>query len=92
MNIHVTNLHPNMIETDLQRLFSSFGDVASIEIIRDKINHRSRGRAFIHMPVEKEAGKALLQLNGRQVMGKAMQLAEVKYDPTYSTHIISAKQ
>jgi RNA recognition motif-containing protein len=92
MNIHVTNLHPNLIETDLQRLFAAFGDVDSIEIIRDKINHRSRGRAFVYMPVEKEAGKALVQLNGRLIMGKLMQLAEVKYDPTYSTHTISEKR
>ncbi|MGZ5511604.1 MAG: RNA recognition motif domain-containing protein [Nitrososphaeraceae archaeon] len=58
MNIHVANLNLNLIESDLQRMFSPFGEVKTVNLIRDSLNNRSRGRAFIDMPVEKEGKKA----------------------------------
>jgi RNA recognition motif-containing protein len=70
MIIQLTNLHLNLIETDLQRLFTPFGEVRSIEIVRDKLNHRSKGKAFIDMPVEKQAEKAIVSLHGIVLAGK----------------------
>lgn len=70
MNIQVSNLDLNATETDLQRLFTPFGEIDSIEINRDQFNNRSRGKAFIDMPVEKEAQMAILNLNGKQLGAK----------------------
>ena len=64
MNIHVINMDLNLIETDLQRLFKKFGEVSSIHILRDRMSNRSRGRALIEMPVDKEAQDAISGLNG----------------------------
>jgi RNA recognition motif-containing protein len=64
MRIIVANLDPNLIESDLQRLFTPFGEIGSVEIERDKWNNRSKGRAYIDMPVPKEAMAAAAQLNG----------------------------
>lgn len=80
MNIHVTNLSLNVIETDLQRLFTPFGEVKDIRIIRDKLNNRSRGRAFVDMPVDKEAQNAIAGLNGTSFSGKVIALAGVPYE------------
>jgi RNA recognition motif-containing protein len=91
MNIHVSNLHLNLIESDLQRMFSNYGEVKSVELIRDKLNNRSKGRAFVEMPVEKEGLKALSQLDGIDVMGKQIQVSEVKYDPGYGSHLFSTR-
>jgi RNA recognition motif-containing protein len=64
MHIHITNLDLNLIEADLQRLFTPYGEVKDLQIIRDQWNNRPKGRAFLEMPVEKEAQQAILSLNG----------------------------
>lgn len=92
MDLHVANLHLNVIESDLQRLFGNIGEVKSIELVRDKLNNRSRGRAFISMPVRKEGERALQLLNGSELMGRVLSVSEVGYDPSFSTHLFSAKE
>ena len=82
MQIRISNLHTNLIEADVQRLFTRFGEVASVQLIRDKLNNRSFGHAFVEMPVEKEAAQAILSLNGTDVKGKKIAVSEVVYDPS----------
>ena len=81
MNIHVANLNVNLVESDIRRMFSPYGEVLSVSLKRDKLNHRPRGTALIDMPVDKEAQKAILGLNGQQVSGKAIKVTLVEYDP-----------
>jgi RNA recognition motif-containing protein len=70
MRLVVANLDPNLIESDLQRLFTPYGEVGSVEIQRDKWNNRSRGRAYVDMPVPKEAMAAAAQLNGSSLANR----------------------
>jgi RNA recognition motif-containing protein len=91
MNIHVSNLHLNLIESDIQRLFTPYGEVQSVELIRDKWNNRSRGRAFVEMSQSQDGKKAITSLNKSEVNGKIITVTEVSYDPTHSTHLISSK-
>jgi RNA recognition motif-containing protein len=86
MNIHVANLSLNVIESDLQRMFAPYGEIKSIQLVRDNLNNRSRGRAFIEMPVDKEGKKAILNLHGAEIKGKLIAVTEVMYDPGLSTH------
>lgn len=79
MNILITNLNLNLIETDLQRLFTPFGEVASALIVRDKNNNRSSGKGIIDMPVEKEGEKAIVSLNGTMVAGKKILVSRAAF-------------
>jgi RNA recognition motif-containing protein len=72
MIIEISNLSMNVVETDLRRLFTPFGEISSIEITRDRLNNRSKGKAFIDMPVAKEARQAVTSLNGSMVRGKSI--------------------
>lgn len=81
MQIHVSNLHSNLIEADIQRLFSRFGEVDAVRLMRDKLNNRSFGRAFVDMPVPKDAAQAIASLNGSELKGKRLNVSEVMYDP-----------
>ncbi|HEU4469938.1 MAG TPA: RNA-binding protein [Flavisolibacter sp.] len=92
MNLHISNLSLDVLEYDLQRLFAPFGEIRSVDLVRDKLNNRSRGRAFIDMPVEKEGLKAQAALNGSLLKGKLISIAVVNYDPGYGSHLISAKE
>jgi RNA recognition motif-containing protein len=76
MNIQITNLHLNIIENDLQRLFAPFGEVRAISILRDKLNNRSRGRATIDMPVNRQAQNAIVSLHGTILAGKLINVSE----------------
>lgn len=72
MKIEITNIHLNIIEADLRRLFTPFGEVTAVELIRDKWNNRSTGHAFVNMPVEKQAQAAIVTLHGTMLTGKAI--------------------
>ena len=79
MNIEISNIHQNIIEADLRRLFTAFGEVNDVELVRDKWNHRSTGRAVIEMPVEKQAREAIITLHGTVLSGKAIVVAEFNF-------------
>jgi len=64
MHIQIFNLDLNLIEADLQRLFTPYGELNDVQIARDQWNNRSKGKATINMPVEKEALNAITRLNG----------------------------
>lgn len=91
MNIHISNLHSNLIESDLLKIFSQFGEVVSVLLVRDKLNNRSKGRAFIGMPTASEAARAIVGLHGSAILGKTVSVTEVNYDPSFSTHLFSEK-
>lgn len=78
MNIEITNIHLNIIEADLRRLFTPFGEVTDVELMRDKWNNRSTGHAFVSMPVLKQAEAAVLTLDGTVLAGKAIVVSEFK--------------
>lgn len=82
MQIHVSNLSSNMLESDLQRLFAKYGEVESVELVRDKLNNRSLCHGFICMPVTREAEQAIASLDRTDVKGKRIGVASVVYDPT----------
>jgi RNA recognition motif-containing protein len=46
MNIRVSNLSFNVLDAEVRKLFSPFGEVNSAVIIRDKNNGRSNGSAL----------------------------------------------
>jgi RNA recognition motif-containing protein len=81
MQIHVSNLHSSLIEADIQRLFTRFGEVNAVRLMRDKLNNRSLGRAFVDMPVQQQALQAIVSLHGDEVKGKRLTVSEVLYDP-----------
>lgn len=80
MNIQITNLDPNLIEADLQRVFTPYGEISTVQIVRDQWNNRSKGRAVIDMPVEKEAQQAILSLNGALLGRKNIVVTGTAYD------------
>ncbi|HEV7331791.1 MAG TPA: RNA-binding protein [Flavisolibacter sp.] len=81
MQIHISNLHSNLLESDLQRLFAPFGEVEDVQLVRDKLNNRSHGRGYVNMPVSGEAELAVTTLNGTMLKGKKIAVEPVMYDP-----------
>ncbi|WP_081155893.1 RNA recognition motif domain-containing protein [Niastella vici] len=78
MNIQVYNLGRDVSDSDLRRLFAVFGIVNSAEVVRDKLNGRSKGNGIIEMPVEHDAKRAIASLDQTMVDGKKISVSELR--------------
>ena len=72
MNIFVGSLPFSVEEADLRGYFEEYGAVESVKIISDKFTGRSKGFGFVEMPNDDEAQKAIDELNGATVQGRAI--------------------
>ncbi|WP_153799587.1 RNA recognition motif domain-containing protein [Foetidibacter luteolus] len=78
MNIYVSNLSFNVEDDDLRGFFEEYGDVSSAKVILDKFTQRSRGFGFVEMPNDAAAEKAIKELNGAHVEGRAISVTVAK--------------
>ena len=69
MNIYIGNLSYTTTEDTLKNLFTEFGAVESVKVIKDRFSGRAKGFGFIEMPSNSEADQAIKALNGNQVDG-----------------------
>jgi RNA recognition motif-containing protein len=75
--IYVGNLSYQTTEGDLTSLFEQVGQVDSVNVITDRDTGRSKGFAFVEMSNE-DADKAITQLNGTEVSGRALTVNEAR--------------
>jgi RNA recognition motif-containing protein len=78
MNIYVSNLSFAVQDEDLRSYFAEYGEIASAKVITDKITNRSRGFGFVEMPDETAAKKAIAELDGAVVDGRAIKVNEAR--------------
>jgi len=76
MNIYVGNLSDDVTEDDLRESFSAFGQIRTINIVKDKVSGVSRGFGFVTMPVTNEAQKAIQEMNGKDLKGQPVKVEE----------------
>ena len=67
MNLYVSNLGFGVTEKALKDLFSQHGQVSSAKVITDYNTGQSRGFAFVEMPNDAEAEKAISKLHNTEV-------------------------
>ncbi len=72
-NIYVGNLSFRTTETELQDLFSQFGQVNKVNIIQDRESGRSRGFGFVEMDSE-SASAAISALDGTEFDGRNLRV------------------
>ncbi len=73
-NIFVGNLSFNTQEDELRHAFESHGTVDKVSIISDRDTGRSRGFAFVEMPNDEEAERAIAALDGSDFGGRALKV------------------
>ncbi|MHC4149967.1 MAG: RNA recognition motif domain-containing protein [Planctomycetota bacterium] len=78
MNIYVGNLVFDVTEDDLREAFKQFGEITEVRLIMDKFSGKSKGFGFIEMPSKDEAEKAIEEMNGKEFMGRAINVNEAK--------------
>jgi RNA recognition motif-containing protein len=78
MNLFVGNLAWTTTQADLEAAFGAYGEVSSAKIMTDRETGKSRGFAFVEMPNDSEARKAVDELNGKDLKGRAINVNEAR--------------
>jgi RNA recognition motif-containing protein len=78
MNIYVGNLGRQADETELRKLFSEFGEVKSVKIIKDNLSGESRGFAFVEMPDNAAGNQAIKALDSKEFENRRLKVNEAK--------------
>ena len=78
MNIYIGNLSYEVTEEDLKQAFEAFGQVESVNIIKDKFSGRSKGFGFVEMPDKANAQSAINELNGKELKGRTLNVNEAR--------------
>lgn len=69
MDIFVKSLPFKYKPEQVEALFSTYGVVESVQIIKDRATGQSKGFGFVQMPNELEALSAIIALNGAEIEG-----------------------
>jgi RNA recognition motif-containing protein len=76
--LYVGNLPYQTTEADLQTLFEASGQVASINVVRDRATGQARGFAFVEMSDAESAQKAIKELDRYSYGGRNLTVNEAK--------------
>ena len=78
MNIYVGNLSFDVSEENLRQAFEAFGQVSAASIVKDKYSGQPRGFGFVEMPNQTEGQAAIQNLNGKELLGRPMNVNEAR--------------
>jgi len=65
-------------DASLKDFFSAAGTVVSANVIMDRETNRSKGFGFVEMSSDEEAKKAIDELNGKDLDGRAIVVSEAR--------------
>lgn len=77
-SLFVGNLNFQTSEADLRAAFEPFGQVTRVHMAMDRETGRARGFAFIEMPNDEEAAKAIAGLDGQVLGGRNLKVNEAR--------------
>lgn len=78
MRIYVGNLPYDVTEQEIREMFERRGQVSSVDIVTDRYSGQSKGFGFVEMPNADEAQKAITELNGQPLKGRALTVNEAR--------------
>lgn len=78
MKLFIGNLPYQISESELMGLFSEFGEVIAINLIKDQFTGNSKGFAFIEMSTRSSGQQAIESLNKRSYKSKNLVCNEAK--------------
>lgn len=65
-------------DDSLKNFFAAVGTVVSANVIVDRETNRSKGFGFVEMSSDEEAKKAVEELNGKELDGRAIVVNEAR--------------
>ncbi|HEY4361888.1 MAG TPA: RNA-binding protein [Bryobacteraceae bacterium] len=77
-NIFVGNLSFGATEDAVRSMFEQYGSVDRVSLITDRDTGQARGFGFVEMANDAEAERAISELNGRELDGRALNINEAR--------------
>lgn len=77
-NIFVGNLSFDTTEQTVRSMFEAYGAVERVSIVTDRDTGRAKGFGFVEMSSNSDADRAIAELNGRDVDGRALNVNEAR--------------
>jgi cold-inducible RNA-binding protein len=77
-NIFVGNLNFGATEGAVRSLFEAYGAVERVSIVTDRDTGQARGFGFVEMSSNADADRAITELNGRDLDGRALNVNEAR--------------
>lgn len=90
--LYVGNLSYDASESDLFELFNGVGDVRNAEVVVNNRTQRSKGFAFVTMGSVEQARRAVVELHGKDFMGRPLQINGAKPASGRSDQVESNEQ
>jgi len=78
MNLYVSNISPETNEIDLREVFSEFGEVVGVKIVKDIETGMPRGFGFVEMADKFSAFDAIDNLDCTFLKGQIIAVKEAK--------------
>lgn len=76
--LFVRNLPFSTNDDELREIFTRAGTIQSATVMMDRATGRSRGFGFVEMATEEEAQRAIRELEGIEVGGRALSVSEAR--------------
>jgi RNA recognition motif-containing protein len=74
IRIYVGNLSKSTTQDEINTLFAQAGTVSSVELVKDKGTGLSKGFAFVAMPTQAEADKAISMFNAYSLANNTLKV------------------
>ena len=78
LKLFVGNLSFETSDEDLKAAFATAGTPVTASVIKDRLTGKSRGFGFVEMSSDEEAKRAIAELNGRDLKGRAISVNEAR--------------
>jgi len=76
--IYVGNLNKSTTQDEINTLFTQAGTVTSVDLVKDKVTGMSKGFAFVSMPEQAEAEKAINMFNAYSLANNELKVNVAK--------------
>jgi cold-inducible RNA-binding protein len=77
-NIFVGNLSFGATEDAVRTMFEAYGAIDRVSIVTDRDTGQARGFGFVEMTNNAEGDRAIAELNGRELDGRAINVNEAR--------------
>ena len=75
--IYIGNLPFNMNEDEYRDVFSKYGEIEDVFLVKDRATRRLKGFGFITFDTE-EAAQAALEMDGKELGGRTIKVSMAK--------------
>jgi cold-inducible RNA-binding protein len=76
--LYVGNLSFQTSAETIRSHFAPMGEVTDVHVVSDRVTGQSRGFAFVTMGTDQAAAKAIAELNGTNLDGRALRVDEAE--------------